>query len=163
MPVVNGGGGGGAGGAAYWTEVVKSADQSIANSSTLTNDTELFFTAVAGAIYQVEASLVYGSPAGVGTPDMIAAFGEDTNTLRGMLTSMVMLGATDAIATQSTKATDQTTTFTLGTAATDRLGWVIGGHIGNGGVFRVKWAQGTSGANATIMRAGATLRYHRVV
>ena len=34
--------------------------------------------------------------------------------------------------------------------------------MGGGGTYRVLWAQNTSSANATIVRAGSILRYEQI-
>lgn len=143
------------------TDVVAAADQSIASSAVLTNDAELFFTATAGKHYLVWLYLVYGSPAGAGTPDLKCAFGEDA-TGRGTF-SGIGLSNTDAAFTLTPVVSNQTALIILGTAAADRSAWFFGTHDGNGGTFRFLWAQNTSGANATIRRAGSVLMYQLII
>lgn len=143
-----------------WVVVAKASDESVASSVAVQNDDELFFATVSGAQYQVEIVLVYGSPAGAGTPDLKVVVGEDS-TARGVV-SQQGYSPTD-VATFATGAANQTTSFLFGTAAADRVGLLFGTYTGAAGTFRVQWAQNTSGANATIVRAGSVLRYRRIV
>lgn len=143
-----------------WTSVVKGSDESVASSATLQNDDALFFTAVSGAIYEIHIHIVYGSPAGAGTPDLKYAYGEDA-TFRGMALNM---GLSDGEALAANFiAGDQTSTVLRGTAAANRSATCQGMHWGNGGTYRLLWAQNSSGVNATIVRAGSVLRYRRIV
>lgn len=144
------------GAAADFTAVVKSADQSISGSTVLANDSELLFVAGAAVTYELQILVIYASPAGGATPDMKVAFGEDA-TARGVLNSTV-LGTTDTPSAFSQNC-DQAATVTIGTNAANRLANFWGYYTGNGGTFRVLWAQNTSDANATIMRARSQLRY----
>jgi hypothetical protein len=142
-----------------WTEVVKVADESLASNTTLQTDDELIFTAANGAIYDIDGTLIYGSPAGAGTPDLKIAFGEDA-TARGQIRS-IGLNTTDA-ASGADMLANRTATATHGTAAVDRSLKFSGVYWGGGGTFAVMWAQGTSSASALIVRAGSILRYRRL-
>lgn len=146
-------------GGVYWTVVRKTADESVASSTVPQNDDELFFTAVAGAYYEVELLLVYASPAGGATPDMKCDLGEDA-TARGAFQT-TQFTPTDA-ASQTNILSDQSATFTPGTAAAKRMVFVEGHHVGAGGTFRLRWAQNTSGVNPTILYATSILRYRRI-
>lgn len=140
-------------------EVRKAADESVASSTVLQNDDELFFTATTGIAYRIEVYLIYGSPAGAGTPDIKYAFGEDA-TSRGLMSPIALFGTTETPVTAGTVVdTDQTDFNTAGTAAGNRVLCAQGWHVGNGGTFRVLWAQNTSGINATVVRAGSLIRY----
>jgi hypothetical protein len=143
-----------------WTTVVKASDQSIASSAVLTNDTELFFATVNGAVYEIEMVLIYGSPAGGGTPEIKLAYAED-GTARGTMHSV---GYSTADGAQSLGQLVMTTSTTAwGTATGNRPIAVRGAHVGGGGTFHVMWAQSASGVNPTIMRAGSLLRYRRII
>jgi hypothetical protein len=149
-----------AGGGGGWdTTVTKAGDESIASSTVLQNDDELFFTTVSGAVYLIELFVIYGSPAGAGTPDLKIGVGEDA-TRRGILFGMGFSN-TDGI-TNVGVWPDQTGTV-WGTAAADRVVYLFGQYIGNGGTFRLLWSQNTSGGNPTIVRAGSVLRYERIL
>jgi hypothetical protein len=143
---------------ADWVEVVKGADQSD-TTGTLANDSSLFFTAVAGAVYDVGLYVPYVSPIGGGTPDLKCDLGEDT-TARGTFSGVGM--STTDTAQNVTVLGDRTATLTFGTAATLRMARITGWHVGNGGTFRFRWAQNTAGANATTVKQGALLRYRRI-
>lgn len=148
---------------ADWTVVTKTADESVASSATLQNDDELFFTATASAMYEIYLVIVYGSPAGAGTPDIKMAFGEDA-TARGVMTLIAYWSTANAANGSGFVGvgTDQTAIFGIGTATADRAAIISGFHLGNGGTFRFLWAQNTNNVNATIVRAGSVLRYRRV-
>jgi hypothetical protein len=141
-----------------WTNVIKAADESVASSTAVQNDDELFFTATSGAVYQVELWLVYANAAGA-APDLKIDLGEDA-TARGAFESIGLSTADAAAATQF--LANQTATATFGTAATKRMASISGNHAGNGGTFRLRWAQNTSNGTATIVYAGSLLRYRRV-
>jgi hypothetical protein len=147
-----------------WTSVVKASDESVSGSTVLQNDDELFFTATSGGIYEFELVLIYASPAGGGTPDIRFGLGEDATTGRGLFSTIANLTTADA-PTSTQRHTDQGsgTTTSAGTGTADRVMVCKGGHRGNGGTFRLVWAQNTSDANATIVRAGSVLRYRRIV
>jgi hypothetical protein len=143
-----------------WTVVTKASDESVASSTTLQNDDELFFTAVSGGLYDIELYLIYASPAGAGTPDFKVALGEDATT-RGVA-QFVSLSAADG-ANTNVFGMNQTGNTTAGTAAANRAIKLWGWYVGNGGTFRLLWAQGTSDVSPTILRAGSLLRYRRIV
>lgn len=145
-------------GGVIWTSVVKSADESVQNSTTVQNDDDLFFTASSAVGYEWECSVIYGSPAGAGTPDIKFDFGEDA-TVRGGYVYW-LLTASDTW-TSGNLATSQAA-GSAGTAATNRIMYVKGMHTGGGGTFRFRWAQNTSSNNATIVRAGSILRYRAI-
>jgi len=141
-----------------WTMVIKAGDESVASSTTVQNDDDLFFTATSGAVYQVEMWLVYDNAAG-GAPDLKLDLGEDA-TARGAFEGVGMSTADAAQAI--TALANQTATMTFGTATTKRMASLVGNHAGAGGTFRLRWAQNTSNGTATIVRAGSVLRYRRV-
>jgi len=150
------------GGGDPFTTVTKAADESVASSTAVQNDDELFYTAVSGAFYEVFAYIIYASPLGGPTPDLRVGFGEDGTTSRGLLWAMYW-NATD-VTTQTLFPTDNSSPALIaGTQNGNRALMVWGQHLGNGGTFRFVWAQNTSNANATTVRAGSQLRYRRVV
>ena len=143
-----------------WTEIIKSADQSIVNQVGQQNDTELFFTAVANGFYEVEVVIVYASPAGGGTPDLKWGMTDGGAFTQGMY---LVWGISSSDGTQG-GGLGNTSTVGMGTGTTKRIMKAIGVHAGNGSVLRFKWAQNTLDAsNATIVYAGSLLRYRRIV
>jgi hypothetical protein len=143
-----------------WTTVVKGSDQSVASSTAVANDSALFFATVNGAVYELEMVLVYGSPAGGGTPDLKISFGEDA-TDRGAVQG-TGFSSTSTISTAGVLANTGTTSV-WGTDTANRGLLVRGAFVGAGGTFHVLWAQNTSGVNPTIMRAGSLVRYRRII
>jgi uncharacterized protein YaiE (UPF0345 family) len=123
------------------------------------NVDELFFTTVSAKSYEIDFVVIYGSPAGAGTPDIKLDYGEDA-TARGWMNSWGF--STADAGTGATILTNQTATIAFGTAAADRMVKGFGAITGNGGTFRIRWAQNTSGVNATIVRAGSVLRYRQL-
>lgn len=144
-----------------WTWITKTADESVASSTTFQADDELFFTAVNGGAYEWELLLVYGSPVGGGTPDIKIALGEDAITVRGGYSAVGAVQTADTGG--NLPAADNQGSVSLGTATTNRLAKVQGTHVGAGGTFTFLWAQVSSNAGATIVRAGSVLRYRRIV
>jgi hypothetical protein len=147
-------------GGVMWSTVVAAGDQSISSQTTPQNDAELFFTAVSGGVYDIELDFIYGSPAGAGTPDLKTIAAED-GTARGVqhwLGFNTADAAADFVVLSSTASAGG-----WGTAAANRMLKMWGHHVGNGGTFQVQWSQNTSGVNATIRRAGSTLRFRRIV
>lgn len=148
----------GAGGVA-WTVVVKPGDTSRSATTVAAADPDLTFTPANGSVYEVYLAVVYASPAGAGTPDMKISFGEDGTkrgaiTWLGLNTSDTELNALTGCATNSTNA--------YGTAAANRIGISRATYIGSGAAAGFYWAQNTSDANATIVRAGSLLAYRLI-
>lgn len=145
-----------------WVEVVKAADESVTSSTVLQDDDHLFFAAAAGVTYLVEAVLIYKGGAGSTgpTPAVKLAAGEDA-TNRGNL-NVLFVSTTDA-GSSSQFLSDQTSTVVLGTNPIQRIAILQGVHVGNGGTFRIKWAQNASSAIAATMIAKSFLRYRAIV
>jgi hypothetical protein len=141
-----------------FTIVRKPTDESVANSITIQNDDHLFFTAVLNVTYEIEMVVIYSSPVGAGVPDLKMDFGEDA-TVRG---GMVITGYTSTEIYQTTVVTTNQSATAVGTAATLRSLVIKGTHVGNGGVFRFRWAQSTSNANNVTVFAGSVLRYRAI-
>jgi hypothetical protein len=142
-----------------WTVVPKTADESVASSATDQQDDHILFATVSGAVYDVELAIIYGSPAGGGTPDLKFEFGEDA-TVRGHLTGIGYSTADAATVFNLACATG--TTISVGTATGDRMIIMRGQYVGGGGTVRLLWAQATSGSNATIVRSGTLLKIRRL-
>jgi hypothetical protein len=149
----------------FFTDVQAASNQDVTSNTTVANDAELFFTMVAGAIYDFEALVAYSSPAGGGTPDFKFAFNGPA-TLTGVYTVEGYLSTADAIA-GGPGSGGLTTASALGTATTPRLatirGWAssTAGGTGTSG-FILQWAQNTSSGNATRRLSGSVLRYRRI-
>jgi hypothetical protein len=143
-----------------WTVVRKSADESVANN-TVQDDDQLQFPTVAGACYEVEVVAIYASPAGSGTPDLKAELSEDA-TARGavMWTGLATNDAAQALTTTDVSGA----TASFGTAAVKRMLRGLAHHVGNGGIFKFRWAQATTtAASPTVVYTGSVLRYRQLV
>ena len=138
-----------------YTTVTKGSNESVSSSTAVQNDDELLFTASSGTPYVVSFAIVYANAAGA-TPDIKIDVGEDS-TARGVFAVYYNNSADTETVTALTS--NQTTTLTAGTATTKRTIYGQGWHTGAGGTFRIRWAQGTSNATATIVYAGSYLRY----
>lgn len=145
-----------------WTIVRKTVNEDVSSSTVVQNDDELFFQTVAGAVYEVEILLVYVSAVGAGTPDLKFDLGEDS-AARGVFFPVGGFSTADAALATGLLA-NQTATVSLGTSAFDRAALYKGQYApAGGGIFRVRWAQDTSNANATTMRVGSLIRYRRIL
>lgn len=144
-----------------WTKLTKTADTSRASTVTPTLDPELQFTAVNGGCYIFNFYPLFGSPAGAGGPDFRFTIGEDAVSTRGLWTGL-FANASDIFGSIALTPTNNASAIIAGTAATDRTANVWGFHMSAGGTFGISWAQGTSGVNATILRAGSVLLYNLV-
>jgi len=144
-------------GGSIWTVLTKPSDTSRASTTALSADPDLQFAGTSGGIYIFYFFPVYGSPAGGGTPNFKFSVGEDASA-RGGYQGMGVSTASAIVAIALT-ATNNTTTTVLGTATTDRGAFVQAFHISAGGTVAIQWAQNTSSANATILRAGSMLMY----
>lgn len=143
-----------------FTSVAKASDESVSSSTTLQADDELFFTATSGKMYYVQFFLLYVSPVGAGTPDIKIAFGEDT-TSRGVFWATGWSTSDTATANQSFTA-NNAASWNYGTGSSNRVFFADGAYIGGGGTAGIYWAQLTSGANATTVKAGSVLRYKQL-
>ncbi len=149
-------------GGVAWTTVVKGGDTSVSSNTVVAADPNLVFTAVNGAVYEVQILMVYVSPVGAGTPDMKVAVGEDS-VVRGAFNCLGSLTTADAAQANNLNSQQNATPLAFGTAATNRIAFLQGTHNGAGGTFSVLWAQNTSGTNATTVKAGSLLRYRRIL
>ena len=148
------------GGISPWTgEVVKTSDESVSSSTTMQNDDQLLFTTVSGKVYEIEAVIIYASPAGAGVPDFKVGIAEDATprgAFRGNFLSVINSPTSGNI------SSDTSTFATAGTATTERVVSFVGWIVGNGGTLNTFWAQNTSDANAVIVRAGSVLRWRKL-
>ncbi len=137
--------------------IVKSADESVINSTTLHNDLELFFPVGANEKWQFEGVLLVSSET---TPDFkltfigptgaLGSFGVEAGNAGGTSTKFASGGTLGASLTVATSGVATITVIRY---------W---GGIGNGGTagfLRLQWAQNTSFANATTVRAGSYIKF----
>lgn len=145
-----------------FTEVRKTADEDVVNSTTLQDDDHLFFSVVANGVYVFEAWVICSSPAGGGTPDMQLTFAGPTGST-GMFYGAAFQSETDTAIDALARTLG--TLLRAGTGTTPRVipirGWAVIGGTAGSVVFR--WAQVTASANATRVHAGSVLRYRQLV
>lgn len=151
-------------GGGAWTVVTKGTDTSRSSTSSLAADSDtsvaLTFTPASGGVYQIEALLIYASPAGGGTPDFKLSFGEDA-TARGS-GHVICMSNGDAAATTNFLM-QNANGVSIGTAATNRMCILRGWYVGTGNAASIYWSQLTSDTNATILRASSILAYRRIL
>ena len=123
----------------------------------LANDSEIFFATAAGIVYVFSALIIYGSPAGAGAPDLKCTFGITTNPFG--TASYTGINVSDTGIATTTQGCSVTAGVTFGTAATNRTVYVQGVTLGDGNPLRLLWAQNTSNAAATIVRAESYVTY----
>jgi hypothetical protein len=84
-----------------WNVIVKSANQDVTNSATLTDDTDLQFSVVAGGHYMIEMQLTYSGNNTAG--DYKYAIAVSSGSMKGAGTT-IYLGSTGGIATTALSA-----------------------------------------------------------
>lgn len=143
-----------------WTEVIKASDETVSGSTSLQDDNELLFTPASGTFYEVEVDLIYASPVGGSTPDIVVSVGEDATGTRGTFIGYGLNNGESAANATVMSSDNTVATVNFGTAAAGakhlvRLrGWLLG----NGGTFKVRWAQRIVN-NTTVVYANSRLRY----
>lgn len=142
---------------AEWTSAGKSLSETVTSSITLQDDDTLQFTAANGTAYAVEVEIIYDC-SGAGTGGIRVAFGEDITT-RGAFT---VAGNISGFPTGSPAESNQTSVVVSESATTKKVLHIKGWHVGAGGTFKIKWAQGNP-TDTTTVYAGSTLRYRTIV
>lgn len=142
----------------------KTANESVTSSTTLQNDDQLFAPVEANATYDVELRLFHDSDATVAGDIKVAWTGPAGATM-----NWGVHGANSA-ATSSTSALTNMQTRTIAEFAAfgggDSSGTtaLVGGTLtvaGTAGTLQLQWAQETSNAVATNVRAGSRLQLRR--
>lgn len=144
--------------------VYKSADQNVNNSTTLVNDTELKFTAVAGQNYVIDMNILLACTSA--TPEFVSAFSFPAGTLGYSMTGLD-LAATSVVASARIPATVSATTgVATATVATPSAtsGVLVRGSFKctTGGTVTFMWAQSVATAVNTTVSQGSTLTATRV-
>lgn len=142
-----------AAGSSSWTEVLKTADESVTSSTAQQNDDHLLFTAAANKNYEIDAFLVGTDTAGNGFNfEWVEADGTFHLLYYG-------ISVTSAIAfTACTHATGVATINVAGGNFFVRFTGVLRAG-GAGGTFRLKWAQSFSSGTSVTLLNGSSLRY----
>lgn len=162
---------GGGGSLVGWTEVVKTADQSIVNSTGLVADDELLFVTVADGVYEIEAVIIFNTPGSTDTarPSIHGGWGEDGSTIRGLMSVMSKWdesggkeGFVDTHETNQDVGWKGGANSDSGGTTTSRVLKFTGYQIGGGGTFELLWAQLSAELTATVVLAGSVLRWRRL-
>ena len=138
--------------------VIKTADQTVNNSTTLVNDSLLKSTLAVSTRYAFECFVVYDSSA---VADIKVAF-----TVPAAATihySTIARGATLAVAYAVSNASAGTIGIGADAAGTFASALIIG-HVSmstTAGDLQLQWAQNTAEVSDTIMKAGSWLRVER--
>ena len=146
--------------------VLKTADQSVTSSSTLTNDTHLLYTIGATGTYIVDLWL-YGTSAANNAGDLKIAFTFPTGTMHfGTAGPSVNLlsGSADVSEWFANLSATSGTTFTnVGLSTTVSQTHIHGILIATAtGTLRMQWAQFASNANASTLQAGSHMLVRQV-
>jgi hypothetical protein len=137
--------------------VKKSADQSITSNVTLASDSALAFSMAANTAYTVRLVVFFDTGA---TEDFqFAISGPTSPTYVRIRRRYFPPGSTSATNAMDTAATPATSITGAGTTGGYIEADVIWQNGANAGTFAFEWAQNTSGATATIVRAGSFMEY----
>lgn len=136
----------------------KTADQTVNNSTTLVNDTELFVSVAANAEYDMELAAVQNSNA---TANFKLNFVLPAGAT--WVTGIFDLGSSAANEQFGVQTTAGPALGITGAAA-DAVVWIKAKLIiaGTSGTVQFQWAQNTANASNTIVRAGSTLVLRRL-
>jgi len=139
--------------------IVKLADTSRASTTTLTADPELQLAVVANTTYTFDAELFYDAGAGQFNMFFAGPAGSTISWVPAGLDPSVTAAASGIIRTgRNGQVVGEAGAGTVVTAFPRGIITVAG----TAGTVSVNWAQGTSSATATILKAGSWLRLHPV-
>jgi hypothetical protein len=143
-----------------WTNKSKRADQTRTATTTFASDDTMTFSAVASATYRVKIGIHYTTPAAADIKFQIT--GPASPTYINLCKKSVAGGAT-AFGTIAIDTAFSTSTSVTGTGTDGYFEYegVIQNGV-NAGTIAVQWAQDTSDAGNTIVRAGSFIDYMRI-
>jgi hypothetical protein len=145
-----------------WKIAVKLLDEARTSDSTLTDDDELFFAMAAETKYAIRGVIFFDTAA---TPDFKFAFaGPASPDLVRIFRRHVDPNALTAEVTASEIAYTSSTSVAAGTGTTGGV-LTFDAIVHNGATeddFAFQWAQNTSNASATTVRAGSYLEYRAI-
>jgi hypothetical protein len=148
--------GGGLGGAVEFAR--KTVDESINTSTTLQDDDELFINVAANTVYVVDAQLIVS--AANNTPDVLLGWSGPAGATFDWTPGALLATTTTVTGSISLihRAIGETSSIgaTTATAIARPSGLLVVG--GTSGVFRARWAQNTSDAGNSTVKAGSYLR-----
>jgi len=142
---------------------IKSADESVTSSTTVQDDNHLFMTLNANTNYWVDGSLITDGAVG---GDFKMQFVVPSGTIRWLANGPVS-AATATVTDVDRNYKVGSTTTVMGTIASGTNSVILLAGIvrvgASGGTFKIQWAQGTSSATATRVRANSILRCVRMI
>lgn len=150
-----------------WTVIVKSANQDVINSATLTDDTDLQFSVVAGGHYMIEMLVIIS--ANNTTGDYKNAFSVSAGTMAG---KGFMIGPTATGASQvneyASNSVSTSTSLVLGSPSTN-LDYILSTKIiysfyaSDNATLSYQFANNSAGAGRTSRTwKGSILKYKRI-
>jgi hypothetical protein len=139
--------------------VYKDVDESVANSTALQQDNELFFAFGAFAVWEFTFFIMYSSASA--TPDLKLTI-EDQSGLGTVLWHDLLGTNNPTTAGQIRRVGGDVSVWPAD--ASIRIGEIRGIILGSstGSALRLKWAQNASNATATILRTGSYLVAHKI-
>jgi hypothetical protein len=150
-----------------WSYIVKSANQDVTNSATLTDDTELQFSVVAGGQYMIEMDAVISASSATG--DYKNAFVVSAGTMKGMgiLNSYNISGLIQTVVISASTAAI-TTTNSIGTITGDidmlaSIKIIYSFTASANGIFKYQFSNAS--ANTTFVSRtwkGSILKYKKI-
>jgi hypothetical protein len=142
--------------------VTKAADEPATSSTTLQNDDELFLTLSASATYALDGYLITAG-ATVTTGDLKIDWTVPSGTTM-KYTSFGVVVSSPAVQYEAT-VNASSTARPIGTNGSSDMGVPVRAVIitsTTAGTLQLRWAQNTSSATPTIIRAGSWLRLTRI-
>jgi hypothetical protein len=144
-------------------EVYKSADEIVNNSTTLQNDNELLFTAVAGQKYLFTVNLIHISVSA--SADINVGFTFPTGTMNWLGVGMDLAATVNpaSVRMAGTVGAASGTALAFGTLTTTSGSQITGTYAcTTGGTVQLQWAQNTLTASDTTVKAGSSIQAIRV-
>lgn len=143
------------------TTVVKAADTSRSSTTTLADDADLTFAVTANSKYLVRFALIV---TGGATEDFKFALGGPAS-YQPSGSVWMNPGNTTTISGDDAPNNNVAETIVLACHATEPGSIFWDGYVttsGTAGTFSIMWAQNTSGATATLLKAGSYLSYRKI-
>jgi hypothetical protein len=150
-----------------WNVIVKSANQDVTNSATLTDDTDLQFSVVAGGHYMLELDLVISSNSTAG--DFKSAFNVSAGTMKGLgIVTNNSVSSVAQVSNITAGAANVTNSVGSGTQFND-LDYLLSIKIiysftaSDNATFKYQFANNASGIGRTSRTwKGSILKYKRI-
>ena len=140
---------------------LKTADESVTNSTAYQNDDELFVPVTAGGTYIVEGFIAYNTPSAAGIN--LRLTGPTGTGLWGVVGLSNSGGTTDTGTVRMSASTNGVGSSRLGGATNDLVAVIRGTFLTSAsGNLRFEWSQNTANATPTIVRANSWLSAQKI-